>query len=219
MSRLPESLPTYLQRCFGICRRTFERWCARGDVPGAYRTQGGHWRVRRPGKTMINSYLLRPRRKTRRDLVAHAIIDYPFGPSDPRDFDRLVHRVAAVKLTLSAHGISEEDIHDRNLKERDAKKYYLLWEELPSTLHPDIVTAINDPQRAPAVAATLMRVNGRKVTEATLARELGMSVDTLHRRYDKRELRRVCEELPVFVVASEGKQNRQWISSPSQPRS
>lgn len=28
--------------------RTVRRWCERGDVPGAYRTKGGHWRLRRP---------------------------------------------------------------------------------------------------------------------------------------------------------------------------
>jgi hypothetical protein len=32
----------------GVTRRTVTRWCAAGRVPGAYRTRGGHWRLRKP---------------------------------------------------------------------------------------------------------------------------------------------------------------------------
>ena len=28
----------------GVTRRTVQRWCAAGKVPGARRTKGGHWR-------------------------------------------------------------------------------------------------------------------------------------------------------------------------------
>src|SRR5712692_11624488 len=45
---------------FGISVRTFERWCAVGDVPGAYRTKGGHWRVRRPSRQLISRMLATP---------------------------------------------------------------------------------------------------------------------------------------------------------------
>src|SRR6476659_525336 len=31
---------------FGKDLRTIRRWCARGYIPGAYRTKGGHWRIR-----------------------------------------------------------------------------------------------------------------------------------------------------------------------------
>src|SRR6266516_4303123 len=47
MSDSPMSL-TSLASEKGVSRRTVQRWCAAGKVPGAYRTKGGHWRVRRP---------------------------------------------------------------------------------------------------------------------------------------------------------------------------
>jgi hypothetical protein len=31
-----------------VNRRTVQRWCEARQVPGAYRTKGGHWRLRRP---------------------------------------------------------------------------------------------------------------------------------------------------------------------------
>src|SRR6266545_8100691 len=80
MSRLPRTLTAYLRKRFGISRRTFERWCARGDVPGAYRTRGGHWRVRRPTKAFVASLPWRRLRdgyiKTRREKVRDAIISF-----------------------------------------------------------------------------------------------------------------------------------------------
>ena len=191
MSRLRESLPAYLQRRFSICRRTFERWCARGDVPGAYRTRGGHWRVRKATKAMVKSFFLRPRATTRRDKVRDAIVDYPFVPPE-LDFDLLARHSAAVKLMLASYGIREEDIWDPDLGERDPDKCHMLWGKSPPTLHPGTLQAVNDPQRAPAIAAVMMRVNGRKVTIASLACALHVSVATLYRRYGKQEIRRVC---------------------------
>jgi hypothetical protein len=191
MSRLRGNLPAYLQRRFGICRRTFERWCAQGDVPGAYRTRGGHWRVRKPAKAMVKSFFLRSRTTTRRDKVGSAIVDYPFVPP-ALDFDLLARHSAAVKLMLASYGISEEDIWDPDLEKRDPEKSYILWQKSPPTVPPAFLEAVNDRQCAPAIAAVMMRLNGRKVTASSLARALGVSWATLYRRYGKREIRRVC---------------------------
>jgi hypothetical protein len=227
MSRLRGNLPAYLQQCFGICRRTFERWCARGDVPGAYRTRGGHWRVRKASKAMIKSFILRPRAKTRRDQVGRAIISYPLNPSNSYLLGRIKRENAAIKFTLASYGITEEDIHDPKLHERDAEKHYILWEKSPPTRHPRAYEAINDSKHALANAAYMIRVNGRKVTMPSLARALRVSVSTLYRRYDRQEINRVCQEPPIHVVASVGKKNRKpilvlselEINSPSQPHS
>jgi hypothetical protein len=40
--------PLLLANEIGVSRRTATRWCAAGKIPGAYRTKGGHWRLRRP---------------------------------------------------------------------------------------------------------------------------------------------------------------------------
>jgi hypothetical protein len=205
MSRLRGNLPTYLQRWFGISRRTFERWCVRGDVPGAYRTRGGHWRVRKPARATVKSVLFRGA-QTRRDQVWLAIIDYPFNPSNSYPSARDIARDrAAIKLTLAAKGITEEDVRDNNLDERDPEKYRFLWEKSPPTLHPLAVKATNDPLFALRFAAYEMRLNGRKVTRAALERALDVSVATLYRRHGQSAVRAVCEEPPLRVLPSVGK--------------
>jgi hypothetical protein len=40
--------PLLLASEMGVTRRTVTRWCTAGKVPGAYRTNGGHWRLRKP---------------------------------------------------------------------------------------------------------------------------------------------------------------------------
>jgi hypothetical protein len=40
--------PLLLASEMGVTRRTVTRWCTAGKVPGAYRTRGGHWRLRKP---------------------------------------------------------------------------------------------------------------------------------------------------------------------------
>ena len=50
MSDFPMALASEM----GVSRRTVQRWCEARKVPGAYRTKGGHWRLRRP--TRIKRY-------------------------------------------------------------------------------------------------------------------------------------------------------------------
>jgi excisionase family DNA binding protein len=42
--------PMLLAAEMGVTRRTVQRWCEAGKVPGAYRTKGGHWRLRKPAR-------------------------------------------------------------------------------------------------------------------------------------------------------------------------
>ena len=126
--------------------------------------------------------------RTRRDRMKRAIADYPYfpGPKAPEGL------MDALKLELAAHGITEEDLWDVNLKERDPEKHRILW-EIPATPIPRrFLKAINHPKRAPAIAAFMMRLNGRKVTRATLARSLRISPATLCRRYGKKEIGELC---------------------------
>lgn len=211
MSRLPESLPAYLQKHFGICRRTFGRWCARGDVPGAYRTRGGHWRVRKDTKAMLRKSVMCLHNKTRRDEVLDAIILYPLHLSKNlrRFFESLKSqpnwaRIAEGKITLAAHGITDADFWDHKLSERDPEKSNFLWNTSPPVRHPRAHEAL---KRNPLqTVAYLLRHNGRKVTTVALARDLGVSVSTLYRRYGQLAVRVACEE-PVS------------LPPPSRPRS
>ena len=56
------------------------------------------------------------------------------------------------------------------------------------------------PQYAPAITAFMMRLNGRKVSRSSLACELGISVNTLYRRYGRQEIGRICEEQQLRVL-------------------
>lgn len=47
-TRKMSDFPLLLASLIGVSRRTVTRWCATGKVPGAYRTRGGHWRLRKP---------------------------------------------------------------------------------------------------------------------------------------------------------------------------
>ncbi len=212
MTRLPESLPTYLQKRFGISRSTFQRWCARGDVPGAYRTRGGHWRVRKHTKAMLKSSILAPckgRTKTRREKVRDAIILYPCHPDEsllPK-MNELEDEITKAKLTLAAHGITDADFVDKNLKEREPAKFNFLWKTSPPIRHPRAHEAVKE--RPLQTAASLLRHNGRKVTPVALARNLGVSVRTLYRRYGL-AVRVACEEPVSLPPPSE---RRSWVAS------
>jgi len=193
MARLPSkllTLPVYLRQRFGISRRTFERWCVHRDVPGAYRTRGGHWRVRKLAWATVKRLWLHSHKpRTRRERVLRAICDYPsfFSLPDPKA------QLAARKLMLACYEITDDDIRDPNLQERDPEKYQVLWEISPPPSIPRWVwEAVNDSKRAPAIAASMMRLNGSKVTRATLARELRVSMATLYRRYGKEKIGKIC---------------------------
>jgi hypothetical protein len=164
MTRLPRSLPAYLRKRFGISRRTFERWCARGDVPGAYRTRGGHWRVRKPTDAFVASLPWRRLRnghdyiKTRREKVRDAIIY--FYPEYRVRIKKSGEMISGAQRALAGClGIPDIDFYAAQLKKAVLEK------------------------KEPLSAADWLRHNGDEVTPRTLARVLGMSVSTLYRKY------------------------------------
>ena len=67
--------PLLLASEMGVTRRTVTRWCAAGKVPGAYRTKGGHWRLRKPRRP------LNWRRYD--DRVNEFVVRYTSVPGDP----------------------------------------------------------------------------------------------------------------------------------------
>jgi hypothetical protein len=156
---------------------------------------------------MKKKMLWRREPKTKRDKVWHAILDYPFFPIQWDSLDTPM----ASNFWAAANGISEEDFLDPDLERRDPKKYHFLWEEPLGPRPGWFFEAINDPKCAPAIAALILRVNGRTVTYKALARALGMSVKRLYHEYGAKEIRRVCKESPTRVLQSVGKKNRKSI--------
>jgi hypothetical protein len=166
------TLTARLRKRFGISRRTFERWCARGDVPGAYRTRGGHWRIRKPTKEFVASFPWRRLRngytETRREKVLDAIISfYPEYRVKIKKFEKTIFEAQCVAAdTYVRLGITDADFYVARLKKAALEKKELLS------------------------VANWLRHNGKKVTPRTLARFMDISVSTLYRKYGALSVRR-----------------------------
>ncbi len=160
--------------------------------------------MRKPTWSVQKKALFSRHAKRRRDQVLDAIVGYPCYSSvdeiymSEEKWNSIQRDIAASKFTLATHGITEEDIRDKNLDERDPGKSRFLW-TAPARRHPRALEAMKNPL---AFAAAMMRVNGRKVTKTALARELNVSERTLYRRYGRQEIKRVCRE-PVWGTAEE----------------
>jgi len=74
-TRKMSDFPLLLASQIGVSRRTVTRWCAAGKVPGAYRTRGGHWRLRKPRReTYWGRY---------DDKIVEFVVRYTRVPGDP----------------------------------------------------------------------------------------------------------------------------------------
>jgi hypothetical protein len=86
----------------------------------------------------------------------------------------------------------------RSLKERDLEKYNFLYRTpILKMIHPRAYEAVETPERILRVKAEKLRLNMRRVTPASLADELKISVATLYRRYGRILVRQACQERPV----------------------
>jgi excisionase family DNA binding protein len=249
----------------GVSRRTVQRWCEARRVPGAYRTKGDHWRLRRPtlkrrwGRydDRIIDFVMRytsgegytPAREP--DFVlAKKIVQWaerrasnPPAPSADeakriisalewakmvleQEMEKELEALTAskefndaVEFSLVANEISDDDTvagvrHSpqdspkmrrercyeriRSLKERDLEKYNFLYRTpILKMIHPRAYEAVETPERILRVKAEKLRLNMRRVTPASLADELKISVATLYRRYGRILVRQACQERPV----------------------
>jgi len=105
-------LPGILTKALGISRRTFRRWCAKGDVPGAYRTRDGHWRVRKPSKAVMLKLLKTPNYwKTRKGRITE-LSSFLSGPELRPEFKRELKRLGVHRLvrTTMMNGQARPDL-------------------------------------------------------------------------------------------------------------
>jgi hypothetical protein len=168
------SLPTIAHE-LGLSLRSVQRRCERGEIPGAYRAKKrGHWKVD------LNRW-----HEIRRIWTDPAFLR---AATKGRD---------AFYFTLTAKGISNDDLNDLDsLKERDRESYdYICHEQF--RVHPKAYDALErQSERSKHSVGMLimkgerLRLNGQESTTENLARELGVSVPTLHRWYLPQEIRR-----------------------------
>ena len=80
-------LPAFLAEQMGVSRRTVQRWFEAGKVAGAYRTRGGHWRVRRSrGRKKLwklRETLTELERK-KLDRINELVVGYTMPPARPQ---------------------------------------------------------------------------------------------------------------------------------------
>ena len=171
MSRLPSKLA----KALGISVRTLERWCANGLVPGAYRTRGGHWRIRKPSKqvAITHNWNNTPDYfNTRKARITHQVLLHFFPPRCPPEIKRQIaayandpvfldwmmngqrYENAAMEVALAAHGISDADLNDPDLARRDPDKYHLLYKVPASEFLRGYWHAADNPRTPLMVAAT-----------------------------------------------------------------
>jgi hypothetical protein len=175
----------------GLSVRTIQRRCEVGQVPGAYREKKrGHWK--------INLELWHNIRRFQKDPM------FLWAMTKGRD---------AFFFTLTARGISDDDINDmESLRECDPEKYNYYTQQ-PYRMHPDAYEALETrTTRSKHSLGVLMmkgarlRLNGKEATIENLANELGVSIPTLYRWYWPEEIRRARGVDDVEVRGQRGRQ-------------
>lgn len=195
-------LPGILAKELGVSTRTFERWCKQGDVPGAYRTRGGHWRIRKPSKQSIHKlHFERDYCESRRGRIAWQI-HLHFLPPPPPEIKRQLE--AYSKDPLMLEGMTNGQLLDVALQVASAwyetsGKYN---DEELARLHyhtpiskfvlPDHWRAAERPTALLMAKAAKLRFKHGKVTKTGLARELGMSLWKLWKKYDQDDVEIAC---------------------------
>jgi hypothetical protein len=216
--------PAFLALKMRVSRRTGRRWFEAGKVPGAYKTKGGHWRVRKPRRSQVHPD----------DNITHWVMLYTLPPLErwgwrlamlERRLAKVMDDAApkledALECSMTAHGISEDDMRELRSLEgklecRDPDKYrYLVGTrdcasgkvKRPPILEmiiPEALRSMTDPRRILRVKACKLMVNMRDVTPGALANELKISVATLYRRYGRDEIREVCKRRPASPLRAE----------------
>jgi hypothetical protein len=199
-----------------VSRRTVQRWCASGRVRGAYRTKGGHWRVRKPrGKIdpdskieqLIMRYFIPAARPSSPLTIRGAlerlrwIVEWQISDA----MEALVKSESfndALEFSIVAKQCSCDDIRNpMRLKNRDPEKFrYLIGDPRGDMICPnsffDMVLlgtykVMKHRNAKLATKAYKLALNGRAITSAALARELNVSMAELYRRYDCTDLQRV----------------------------
>ena len=206
-------LPGILMKALGISTRTFERWCAKGDVPGAYRTRGGHWRVRKPSEAVMLKLLTTPHYgETRKGRITELISFIPWFESpeypefkrkiaaytkDPSFRDRMMngqkYEKAAIEVMKAALEVSDADLNDPDFAQREPEKCRLLYHTPAAQVLRDYWKASKEPCAPLMVKATMLRLNQSKVNRKNLARASCCDPRTLRKQFGENAVRKACE--------------------------
>jgi AcrR family transcriptional regulator len=197
-------MPLIIARKLNKHPRTIRRWCELGLIPGAYRTKGGHWRIRR---FRIHEQL---RVSECIEKFARHRGSFPEDYLPPFDKELLEwlkdggqkRYKRATRLLLATHGLSNETFLTERLTDEQSR--ILDHTPIDTAITPEMRRAGKLPHSDLHVAARaiLSRSASGKVTARALAAELKVSRMTLYRKpYGKDALRAVIN----FTMRQTGK--------------
>jgi len=174
--------------------RTIRRWCERGFVPGAYRTKGRHWRIRKlTMKTLaiiqerVASFARRrsPQPEYLREIYNNITASLMLGKGGTIKETLLPH-----ELVLAAHGLTFKTIFTEHLPE---ELHTLIFDTpLSEAISPEIIKGSQQKVAMLHVAARAIlsrSPSGKGLTAKLLAEELNFSRATLYRRYETSEIK------------------------------
>jgi predicted DNA-binding protein (UPF0251 family) len=217
-------------------QRTVRRWCEKDFVPGAYRTRGGHWRIRRG--VLPSSYVEKARtwasrsRDARREFV-NAWIEFfvdRLRERLPKGFARGRGRVAipeAMIATASRTPLMAVPIHEivalkfhyaanrgEVASEPGSKQDFNRFLAAGVTVaDPRARTAAEKSPKKVALhtAAVELRLTGEDPTHARLAGRMGISRTTFWRWFTKAEIETAIQAAGDVTLPQIPKSSRPWL--------
>jgi hypothetical protein len=182
--------PAHLARFQDCDERTVREWCKKGDIPEAYKTPGGHWRISMPlsGKT--------------RDLLHRRSSDWPFekGKGDMQGADWSLDVAERLMLFEWYQVCLDEGISMPPIAELEDP--YCGDEIEPSTdplelkarkIHDQIMQRVQKKKSVSDLILTawvceFWRKMQRRPTVAEIAEWMGLSKTAWYRRYARKDL-------------------------------
>jgi hypothetical protein len=185
-----------LAKGLGKNQRSIRRWCELGIIPGAYRSKGGHWRVRR--------FKLREQLKVIERVKKFARVRSSLPKNNQILFDKEAWQwladggweklTKANALLLSAYGLD----HQTSLTEKLPNDLRRLLCDTPihKAISQKMFSAAQLGQADLHKAARLIlsrSPSGNALSAKALARELKMSRATLYRKFLAKDIQAALE--------------------------
>lgn len=177
--------------------RTARRWCEGGKVPGAYRTTGGHWRLRR----MVRVKHLKKR--SRRNWTTRLL-------ETPAVAAALTFRKGETPFEILEAAKASLFINDTFLVDDPTPGVDL--DRLPrEIITPEGLAAARDQKGklGVAMAVETLRRQGRRATGSAIASVLGVSRATLYRHSP--EWRKVADALTVNIASGNSGRRKRTV--------
>ena len=169
-----------ISRAFGKSHRTIQRWCEEGIVPGAYRTRGGHWRIR--SKERAFAALEKRRRAWGIKLRNRAGGRYAKAPVPKKSLSDIAFEFWQVSNGLIPGTLDVFTIADK-------KRRRIIWGNLAKVnkrrfSKRELPAAANDPDFVTLfIVAKSLAMSGETPTSPRMADALKISLATFYRKF------------------------------------